>query len=587
MSDKESRSNKKRRISPNKSQLTELRIQSLGVIDNAVVEFQPGLNVLTGETGAGKTMVLTALNLVIGGKSDTDLIRRDSERLTASARFSINNASQCIALLEENGVELEDGELLITRTVNRDGKSRGLLGGVSATASTLSTVSEELLEIHGQSANARLNKPWRQRELLDDFAGDLLHAVLTDYQKLYEEVKTRSAEILALQKSLREREKEIAELEELHTAFTALKPQPDEIFTIDAAIARLDSVEELRLAVSEFINLSERDDFNPFTEFNSARKALEAVHGKDEKLDRFSSDFADLLITLQELNREFVRYRSDLNADPARLQHLQERKSSLNQLLKKFGKGSDRRLSYEQLIDDGEKAARRIKDLQGGDERIQELEKERLRVFHSLREKAEQLSQERKKAADILSSVVTREIHDLAMPHASFQISITQEASEKFSDFSEHGIDTVEMMFCSHKNGELLPITKAASGGELSRLMLGLEVALAHSAPVGTYIFDEIDAGVGGKAAIEVGRKLAQLAQSTQVIVVTHLAQVAAWADCHFQVEKNDSGAVTESTVRRLDRAAREIEIARMLSGREDSEIAQQHAKELIDLIRS
>ena len=258
----------------------------------------------------------------------------------------------------------------------------------------------------------------------------------------------------------------------------------------------------------------------------------------------------------------------------------------MNSLIKKFGKGSDRIAAYEDLVIEATNISRQIKDLQGGDSRVAELEAERDKSFAQLKAIASQLSQQREKVALKLSTAVTDEIHELSMPHATFKVHVRSGATEKFSDFTEYGIDDVEMVFSSHGDGPLLPIAKAASGGELSRLMLGIEVVIAGSDPVGTYVFDEVDAGVGGKAAIEVGRRLAKLARQTQVIVVTHLAQVAAWADHHFVVAKNESGAVTESSVLSVSDVDREREIARMLSGQESSEIAQQHAKELLAQIR-
>ena len=573
-------------MSEKKSQLNELKIQSLGVIESATIEFGPGLNVLTGETGAGKTMVLTALSLICGGKSDSDLVRTGAQRLTASARFQIAASENLTALLGELDTELEEDELLINRGITLDGKSRASLGGTSATAANLSAITEELIAIHGQSANAKLNKSTKQRELLDRFGGKEIFESLNRYQEKYLDVKNLARQVNDLKLALKERDKELETLKEFADAINKVKPLPGELIDIENEISRLDSVEDIRLGAASAEELLNGDEQNLLTQLTAARKNLEGIKGKDAALDDITDKYAEILLDLQDVASDLSRYMSALDADPRRLEFLQERKAAMNSLIKKFGKGSDRIAAYEDLVNEATNIASQIKDLQGGDSRVAELEAERDKAFAQLKVIADQLSQQREKVALKLSSAVTEEIRELSMPHATFKVQVTNGEADKFSDFTEYGVDEVEMVFSSHSEGPLLPIAKAASGGELSRLMLGIEVVIAGSDPVGTYVFDEVDAGVGGKAAIEVGRRLAKLAQQTQVIVVTHLAQVAAWADHHFVVAKNESGSVTESSVLSVSDADREREIARMLSGQESSEIAQQHAKELLAQIR-
>ena len=574
-------------MSEEKSQLNELKIQSLGVIESAAIEFGPGLNVLTGETGAGKTMVLTALSLICGGKSDSDLVRTGAQRLTASARFQTSTSEPLNNILKELDTELEDGELLITRGVTLDGKSRASLGGTAATAANLSTVTEELIAIHGQSANAKLNKSSKQRELLDRFGGNEISVHLTKYQNKYLDVKNLARQVHDLKLALKERDKELETLKEFADSINKVKPLPGELIDIENEISRLDSVEDIRIGAASAQELLSGDEQNVLTQLIAARKNLEGIKGKDAALDEIAEKFAENLLDLQDLASELSRYMSALDADPRRLEFLQERKAAMNSLIKKFGKGSDRMAAYENLITEAESISRHIKDLQGGDSRVAELEGERDKAFAELKRISKVLSQQREQVGEKLGSAVTKEIRELSMPQATFKVKIVVGEGERFSEFTEYGIDEIEMVFSSHSDGPLLPIAKAASGGELSRLMLGIEVVIAGSDPVGTYVFDEVDAGVGGKAAIEVGRRLAKLARETQVIVVTHLAQVAVWADHHFVVAKNESGSITESSVIRVADADREREIARMLSGQSESEIAQQHAKELLALIRS
>jgi DNA repair protein RecN (Recombination protein N) len=277
---------------------------------------------------------------------------------------------------------------------------------------------------------------------------------------------------------------------------------------------------------------------------------------------------------------------SAIEADPKRFEFLQNRKADINNLIKKFGKGSDRAIAYEQLIEDGKNAALRIEDLSGGEERIKEINQELVKAFKELKSEGEKLSKLRIKAAAEMSMAVTREIKALSMPNGEININCVANDADQASSYSAFGINDMEILFCSHQGGKELPLNKVASGGELSRVMLAMEVVIAQTQNIGTYIFDEVDAGVGGKAAIEIGRRLSKLSQNAQVIVITHLAQVAVWADHHLVVKKSEGGSVTQSDVVTIDEDGRKVEIARMLSGQEDSQTAQQHAAELLHIVR-
>jgi DNA repair protein RecN (Recombination protein N) len=275
-----------------------------------------------------------------------------------------------------------------------------------------------------------------------------------------------------------------------------------------------------------------------------------------------------------------------LDADPTKLEYLQQRKSSLNSLIKKYGQGSDREGAFVELIERARSAESRIEDLQGGESRIIELENELGKAFKRLKEKARDLSARRISVAKRLAGKITVEIQALSMPSAQLVIDIQSAEGEVFSDYSVYGLDEISLLFTSHVGASPLPLNKVASGGELSRVMLAIEVVLAEATPLRTYIFDEVDAGVGGKAAMEVGRRLSQLADSAQVIVVTHLAQVAVWANNHLVVKKSESGSISNSDVFSLSPEERKVEIARMLSGQSESATAQEHAQELLALVQ-
>ena len=356
---------------------------------------------------------------------------------------------------------------------------------------------------------------------------------------------------------------------------------------IEDEIAKLGSVELLNQAVSTVLNLFENEDLSAINLLQQIRKGLESVNGKDKQLDAITERYTENLLNLQDISSELTSYLTDLEADPNRFEKLQQRKAALNSLLKRYGKGSDKEAAYEQLLVDGKNARERIADLSGGDQRIAELQKEADLLFKQLQDAGIAISQLRKGAAAKLSAKVTEEIKALSMPNASFVVEQIVGDSKNIKSFTSNGIDEISILFSAHSGGTPLPLNKVASGGELSRVMLALEVVIAEAEPIGTYIFDEVDAGVGGKAAIEVGRRLSKLSKSAQVIVITHLAQVAAWADNHLVVRKSENGSVTQSDVNEVTAKDRKIEIARMLSGQEDSQTAQEHAGELLAIVRN
>jgi DNA repair protein RecN (Recombination protein N) len=564
-----------------KSSLEEISIRSLGVIESSNIEFKPGLTVLTGETGAGKTMVLTALGLVLGSKSDSDLVRAGQERAIVTGKFAVPKdlAMQII----DAGGEIEEESVVISRTVSTAGKSRVLVGGVVSSAAAVSSFASSLVEIHAQSSSSKLTKPGVARELLDRFAG----IDLTAYQQTFDQYQQMLLRINELKEQLSQADRQIAELSELASEFARLNPKSGELVEIENEIAKLGSVEVLNQAVSAALNLFENEELSAINMLQQIRKSLDQVNGKDKQLDAIAERYTESLLNLQDISSDLTSYLSQLEADPIRFEKLQDRKAALNSLIKRFGKGSDKEAAFEQLLIDGKSAKERIADLSGGDQRVAELQREADSLFKMLQEQGLALSQLRKVNAKKLSSQVTVEVRNLSMPNASFVIEQTVGDVKNSKSFTSNGIDEISILFSAHSGGTPLALNKVASGGELSRVMLALEVVIAEAEPIGTYIFDEVDAGVGGKAAIEVGRRLSKLSKSAQVIVITHLAQVAAWADNHLVVKKSENGLVTQSDVMEVSATERKIEIARMLSGQEDSQTAQEHAGELLAIVRN
>jgi DNA repair protein RecN (Recombination protein N) len=562
------------------TKLEEISIRSLGVIESSNIEFNDGLTVLTGETGAGKTMVLTALGLVLGNKSDSDLVRIGADRATVTGRFAVNE--DISNLISDNGGQIEDGSAVITRTVSSQGKSRVLIGGALTSASFVAELSDHLVEIHQQSSAVRLTKPNVVRDLVDSFGG----ISLASYSATFEEFSNLQKRLSDLKSQLERRDSEIAELKDFVKAFSAVNPKPNEIETIENEISKLGSVEDINQYISAALNIVENEESSAINSMQQARKELDRLKDKDESLDVILDRYLELLLGFQDVSSDLASYLSNLEADPKRFEFLQTRKSEINSLLNKFGKGSDRALAYDQLIEDGKNASLRIEDLSGGEERIKEIKEQLEKVFLQLQNEGKKLSQQRSDAAARMSDAVTKEIKALSMPSGEIKIVCAANDPEKSSSYTAFGFNDLEILFCSHQGGKELPLNKVASGGELSRVMLAMEVVIAQTQNIGTYIFDEVDAGVGGKAAIEIGRRLSKLSQNAQVIVITHLAQVAVWADHHLVVKKNESGSVTQSDVIAIDEDARKIEIARMLSGQEESQTAQQHAAELLHIVR-
>jgi len=565
--------------------LDEIHLKNVGVITQANLEFAKGLTVLTGETGAGKTMVLTALNLVLGGKSESSLVRSGEDRLTASALFTIPKKK--IARFESLGIEVEDGSLSISRSVTTEGKSKAVASGVSVSASVLSDASDYLVEIHGQSSGLNIAKGSKQRELLDRYAGSSFETMLTSYQEhlsTYQNVKSRITE---LKKNAASREESLAQLKVFNDSFLKLKPLPDELGAIDDEISRLSSVEELRIAVTQAMQALESEDSGVINALATAKKSLDVIKSKDSKVEKFSDDFNEAFFVLADVVPELTSYLESLEADPERLDFLQERKSAINAFIKKWSNEGTADQGLRDVIQKHSTISSSLEDLTGGEQRIAELEKELSVCKKNLVASAIEMTKERTNAAQELSSNVSNEMHALSMPHTNLVIEVTSpnyESGLKESDFTTFGCDSVSMYLQTHKDGPLVSLAKGASGGEMSRVMLALEVVLAASNPVGTYVFDEVDAGVGGAAAIEVGRRLHALSKDAQVIVVTHLPQVAAWGDQHYVVQKSSDGTVVSSGVISVQGDERVSEIARMLAGLQDSSSAKEHAAELLNM---
>jgi DNA repair protein RecN (Recombination protein N) len=585
--------------------LEEVRISSLGVIDEAVLELSPGFNVVTGETGAGKTMVVSGLGLLFGGRADPSRIRPGAERLTVEGRLRTDPGGHVARQVSDAGGDLdEDGAtLVLVRSVSDQGRSRAFAGGRSVPVSLLTYLSEDLVAVHGQADQQQLLKPGRQRQALDRFAGAGLGRLLTDYQRAYRRHQEAATELAELTMRARERAAEAEDLRHGLAEIERLAPADGEDIELAAEAERLSNADTLHSAATTAHESLVADPSSAsyeaadvLTLLGTARHALEAAAAHDPVLGELAGRLSEAAYLLSDLAAELASYAGSVEADPVRLAVVQDRRAELTRLIRMYGAVPVPRLELGAAVprEDGDAggpgepelagvlawakgAATRLAELDGDDDRITALQQAEAELAASVRDLGGQLTAIRQEAAARFEQAVTGELTALAMPHARLSAVLTT-----LPEYGPHGGDEVEIRLAAHPGAPPLPLHKGASGGELSRVMLAIEVVFAGADPVPTFVFDEVDAGVGGKAAVEVGRRLARLARNAQVIVVTHLPQVAAFADTHLVVEKSEDGMVVSSGVTRLDDAGRVRELSRMLAGLEDSEFGRAHAGELL-----
>jgi DNA repair protein RecN (Recombination protein N) len=561
--------------------LEELSISALGVIDDAGLEFGPGFNVVTGETGAGKTMVVTALGLLLGARADSGAVRQGSDRARVVGRVRLDPDSPVAKRALEAGSDLDDDTLILARTVTVEGRSRASAGGAGVPAALLSSLAADLVVVHGQSDQQLLLSPSRQREHLDAFGGADLLTVRERYRETFDRLTDVTAEIDAIVGRARERAQEADMLRFALGEIAAAGPRAGEDAELRAEELRLGHVDGLRRAADEArLALNGDDeaigDANALALVAAARKSLESERDHDARLSGIADDLAAASYALADAAADLGSYADSLETDPIRLAAVQERRARLGTLTAKYGDTVDDVLAWR------DRAELRVAELDDDVGRTDGLLAEQQALTSALSELAVALSSARRAAADRLQALVTSELSELAMPHAAFVVT-----QARLPAPGPDGVDDVSFELSSSAGADPRPLQRGASGGELSRVMLAIEVCLAGTSPVATMVFDEVDAGVGGKAAVEVGRRLARLSRTVQVIVVTHLPQVAAFADRHYVVVKSSDGRVTTSGVTALDDAGRRRELSRMLAGLENSQTALAHADELVELAQA
>jgi DNA repair protein RecN (Recombination protein N) len=576
--------------------LEELRITGLGVIDDTTLRLTSGMNVITGETGAGKTMVVTGLGLLFGGRADAGRVRADPGRAVVEGRLRLRGAlaDTVAARIVEAGAETDDdGSVLLSRTVTIEGRSRAHVGGRSMPVSMLTEVGEQVVAVHGQSDQLRLLRPAEQRAALDRFAGFDHEKLLDAYREAFTRWRAVEEDLADRRRNAAQRSQEAELLKLGLDEINRVDPQPGEDDELRTEAQRLEHSEGLRTAAALAAQAlaggveATGDDTADATELlGTARRTLEAQASLDPALGELALRVEEAATLVADVSAELSAYLGTLDADPARLTTIYERRAALRAVTRKYAD------DVEGVIAWADRARTRLGELDSSDELLDELDRERLRLAATVGELAGRLTAARVEAAGRFADQVSVELAGLAMPHSRVEVAVLARQAGRTEptvtvDGAElavgpDGADEVELRLHAHPGAPSLPLQKGASGGELSRVMLAIEVVFAGAGGPPTLVFDEVDAGVGGQAAVEIGRRLARLARTHQVLVVTHLPQVAAFADRHLVVAKDTGGAVTTSGVRIVEDTDRARELARMLAGLPDSDLGIAHAEELL-----
>lgn len=546
--------------------ISTIEIRGLGVIDRAVLEFGEGLTVLTGETGAGKTMVLTSLGLLLGGRADPALVRSGEKRAEVDGVFLADETAKEAAL--EAGASIDEGELIVSRTLAAQGRSRAHLGGRPVPASLLSEIVSPLISIHGQAEQMRLKSPAAQRELLDAYGGEKHAALMDEYHAAWREAVALKRQLDDLLLHREDRASEMEELSELLGKIDALDLHPGEDEELRLESRRLMGVEDLRSYVGAATAMLSGTE-NAEGAASLLRQAGERTaqgEGLDHSLEEFHARFQSAIIDVETLADDLRVYLRNLDTDPARLSEIHSRRAQIKNLLE--GRASD----VTELLAWADEARKRFDELTGSASDPEEVRQTLLKAQERVLEIGARLRKSRLALASALSRKVDAELAGLAMKDAHLEIEVVKARP------NPHGLDEVTILLRPHPSTKARPLGQGASGGELSRIMLALEVVLGENSSAHTFIFDEVDSGIGGRTASEVGSRLARLAKNKQVIVVTHLPQVAVFASTHLVVSKTQG----LTSVTAVSGSEREAELTRMMGGNPHSEAARRNAIEVL-----
>jgi len=563
--------------------LTELRIKNFVIIDELKIPFGPGLNILTGETGAGKSILIDALSGVLGARMTTDQIRTGFERATLEGAFDVSAIPQVRAILDESGIDCDDGTLVLRREIYTSGKGRSFANATQIPIAKLQEISEYLVDIHGQNEHQNIMRVAKHREMLDGF-GRLeplvervraLHSGLSDLKErigsfeIDEKEKARKTEFLGYA---------IREIE-------AAKLQPNEEDDLKNESAILQNSEKLFTEISTTSSLL-KGDGGVVQNLKRADQSLSAISGFDARISSILEAVRTALYSLEDSASELRAFEKDIQFSPERINEVEGRLSLISSLKKKYGN------TVREVLDYAEKSRRELEAISSSEEQIEKLRGDYRTLVQDAKEAALELSEKRRLAAKDLEEKVMRELSELGMPGTVFRISIKREISPEGEIETEnkrymlypHGLDRIEFLLSANEGEDLRQLRRAASGGEMSRIMLAIKKVILSADIVESLVFDEVDAGIGGKTSEVVGRKLKSLAGERQVLVITHLPQIAAMSDTHFTVRKDNVGGRVTTLVKKLSRGEKVNEVARMLAGEKVTELSVRHAEEMIAL---
>lgn len=549
--------------------LSELYIENLAVIEKATIDFSDKLNVFTGETGAGKSILINGINAILGQRVTKDIVRTGTDKAVISALFT-DIGDNVLQVLDELGISAEDGQLFLTREIRSDGGSVARVNSRAVNVSVLKAIGETLVTIHGQHDNQILMAPERHIEILDSYAES--EVLIEDYHSSFRELQSIAKKINKIKTEQSKKEFRMAELADIVEEINALNIHEGEDKEIEAEL----NISKNAVAISEALYMAKQllsgdDDTDGAVEMT--QRASKSVEGYTDIMTEISPIYdrlSSVAIEMEDISEEIGSLLDSLDIDPKRYDYLNQRSDELRRIMKKYGPELD------DVLTTLENSQNELDELSGAEQSLDELNKEKERLLAEVSKKAKALSDHRKKAGERFVSQVTEELEFLNMPKVKLVVQ------QKTGKLTINGMDSIEFLISANLGEEPKPIAKIASGGELSRIMLALKNVIAEKDSIGTLIFDEIDTGVSGRAAQKIGIKLKQISRLRQVLCVTHLAQMAVMADNHLLIEKNIQGDRTVTTVRTLDHEQRKYEIARIMGGENITELMLENAEQYL-----
>ena len=550
--------------------LNQLSVRNVAVIDKLDINLHDGVSVLTGETGAGKSIIIDSINMILGDRANKELVRYGTDKAVVQAVFDAPKS--VINILEENDIDVEDGTVIITRQVTKEGKSVARINGMVVTLNILREISDRLINIHGQHDNQALLTPIRHITFLDAYADN--EEYINRYKDILSKKREIEKKISSLEMDEQEKMQRIDLLEYQVKEIKKASLEKDEEDDLREQRDIYTNAEQITKSVNEaYMNLYEGDEIqSAYDGISIAVNEISQISDLNPQLKSIYDTLNEIMYSLEDTAHEIKEFGETVEFDEQALNEIEERLDLISRLKRKYGN------SIEEILEYLKKAESELNDIKLSDERTNELKEELKNITKELKEKGNVLTQRRENAAKVLEENIEKSLHELNMEKSKFKVNIENDGT-----FYDNGMDKVEFLISTNPGEPLKPLVKIASGGELSRVMLAIKSILADSDGVDTMIFDEIDTGVSGKAAMSIAKKLAVIAKNKQVICITHLPQLTAMADNHYLIQKNTDGEMASTTLKELDEEGRELELARIIDGGEVTELALSHAKQMLE----